>query len=468
MTQKLLSKGYGLGLVAIIVVFLAPQAMKVHAGQPPSPGQTLTANQLDDLVAPIALYPDPLISQILVAATYPLEIVEASQWLQRNPGLTGAALTQAVEQQDWDPSVQALVPFPDVLKHLNEDIGWTTNLGNAFLAQEADVMDAIQRMRAKAAQAGKLADMPQQRVTQVNDSGQIVYVIIPANPDVIYVPIYDPVWIWGAPLYYPYARWYYAPHAPVLYFSRPIAINVFFGTGWRGWNNWGWRPAWTTHNVYVNNTFIHRQNFNSTHLSNFTGSAPWSHDAAHRQGVPYPTPALKEHFRSDVRDNLRPRDIQRGGGTPLPAPGPAPITPRPQGGRELAPSSPNRERGAFGGIENGDASRLHSDHGYSSLGPNRVNPNPAPAPPRGGGGGPAQSAVRPAAPARGGGQPQPQVHPIQPARSSPPAASIPRAPQPQHQSPPVHSAPPPHPSHQAEPSRGGGSNKENGNSRGGR
>src|SRR4249920_225780 len=100
MTQKLLSKGYGLGLVAIIVVFLAPQAMKVHAGQPPSPSHTLTANQLDDLVAPIALYPDPLISQILVAATYPLEIVEASQWLQRNPGLTGPALTQAVEQQD--------------------------------------------------------------------------------------------------------------------------------------------------------------------------------------------------------------------------------------------------------------------------------------------------------------------------------------------------------------------------------
>jgi len=124
------------------------------APQAPPPGQSLGTDQLDGLVAPIALYPDPLLSQILVASTYPLELVQASQWLQRNPGLTGPALTQAAQQQNWDPSIQALVVFPDLVKRLNQDITWTTNLGNAFLAQQSDVMDAVQRMRFKAQQAG--------------------------------------------------------------------------------------------------------------------------------------------------------------------------------------------------------------------------------------------------------------------------------------------------------------------------
>jgi hypothetical protein len=114
-------------------------------------------NQLEGLVAPIALYPDPLISQILVASTYPLEVVEAYQWLQQNPGLTGPALTQAAGAQNWDPSVQALVVFPDVLRRLNEDVNWTTSLGNAFLNQEADVMAAIQQMRVSAQQNGRLS-----------------------------------------------------------------------------------------------------------------------------------------------------------------------------------------------------------------------------------------------------------------------------------------------------------------------
>jgi len=193
---------------------------------PPPPGQTLAPDQLDGLVAPIALYPDPLLGQILVASTYPLELVQAWQWLQRNPGLTGAALTQAAQQQNWDPSIQALVVFPDLVKRLNQDITWTTDLGNAFLAQQPDVMDAVQRMRFKAEQAGKLPSTSQQRVTTTNGPGPPIIDIEPANPQVVYLPNYDPAYIWGPPLYYPYANWFYPPLLGGAYFG--------FGAG-SGW-----------------------------------------------------------------------------------------------------------------------------------------------------------------------------------------------------------------------------------------
>src|SRR5271166_3111575 len=156
-------------------LFVLGSGFLLGQDQPPAlppPNQALTPDQLDDLVAPIALYPDPLLSQIMVASTYPLEVVQAFQWQQRNPGLNGPALTQAAQQQNWDPSIQALVVFPDVMKRLNDDVTWTTNLGNAFLAQQNDVMDAVQRMRQKAQQAGKLASTPQLNVVNTNDGGQ--------------------------------------------------------------------------------------------------------------------------------------------------------------------------------------------------------------------------------------------------------------------------------------------------------
>src|ERR1022692_1865794 len=216
--------------------------------QLPPPNQALTPDQLNDLVAPIALYPDPLVSQIMVASTYPLEVVQAYQWLQRNPGLNGPDLTAAAQQQNWDPSVQALVMFPDVLKRLNDDVSWTTNLGNAFLAQQQDVMDAVQRLRQQAQQAGKLASTPQENVVTGNEGGQPYIGIEPANPDVIYVPVYDPGWIWGPPLYYPYPRWYWPPRS-VIYggigfgFGGGINVGFFFGGGWNGWGGWGDRKS---------------------------------------------------------------------------------------------------------------------------------------------------------------------------------------------------------------------------------
>src|SRR5579859_2184930 len=178
---------------------------------PPPPDQTLTPDQLNDLVAPIALYPDPLLSQVLVAATYPLEVVQAYQWQQKNPGLNGPALTQAAQQQNWDASVQALVIYPDVMKRLNDDVAWTTNLGNAFLAQQQEVMDAVQRMRQRAQQAGKLQSTPQENVQTTPDNGQPYIEIEPANPEVIYVPVYDPAWVWGPAAWYPYPRWWWPP-----------------------------------------------------------------------------------------------------------------------------------------------------------------------------------------------------------------------------------------------------------------
>ena len=248
----------------------------------------------------------------MVAATYPLEVVQAYQWVQRNPGLNGPALTQAAQQQNWDASVQALVVFPDVLKRLNDDVTWTTNLGNAFLAQQQDVMDAVQRMRQSAQQAGKLASTPQENVVTATDAGQPVIQIVPANPAVIYVPAYDPAWIWGPPLWYPYPRWYWPPRSIIvggLGFGFGLGINMgfFFGGGWGGWGGWGWHPGWGNHTVIVNNTFIHRYNFNTANIANVHGTSVWAHDPGHRAGVPYANSALRSQYQGNVRQSVAQR-----------------------------------------------------------------------------------------------------------------------------------------------------------------
>jgi len=343
----------------------------------PPPNQTLTPDQLNDLVAPVALYPDPLVSQIMVACTYPLEVVQAYQWLQRNPGLSGPALTSAAQQQNWDPSIQALVMFPDVLKLLNDDITWTTNLGNAFLGQQQDVMDAVQRMRQSAQQAGKLAPTPQENVVSTTDNGQPYIEIVPADPDVIYVPVYNPIWIWGPARWYPYPRWFWPPESIIVGgvgfgFGAGINIGFFFGASWGGWGGWGWHPGWGNHTVIVNNTFIHQYNFNSSHLANVHGTAVWQHDPAHRAGVPYANSTLNDRYRGNVRQSVAPR------ATPEPA-----QTER-FGNREVPRSTPPQQenRGVFSGMEHGSAATTHAEHGFSSLGAARSAPAA-----RGGGGG---------------------------------------------------------------------------------
>jgi hypothetical protein len=351
---------------------------------PPPAGQPLTADQLGDLVAPIALYPDPLLSQILVATTYPLEVVEAGQWLQKNPGLTGTALTEAAQQQNWDPSIQALVVFPDVIKLLTTDVTWTTNLGNAFLAQQSDVMAAVQTMRQRAQQNGKLAPNPEETITTTEQNGQPAIDIEPANPDVMYVPEYDPAWIWGAPLYYPYPAWYWPGPSIVvggLGFGFYPAVNVgfFFGGGWGGWAGWGWHPAWGTRGIVINNTFIHRYNFNTSGMATLRGTTAWSHNPVHRQGVPYSNARLNNQYRQEVNRNLRPAQApqaaERAGNVER------------MGNRSIPASAPPARNGnVFSGAENGREAQVHADHGYSSMGPARSAPAPRAAPaPRSGG-----------------------------------------------------------------------------------
>lgn len=253
-----------------------PQTSSSSADVPRIPPE-----QLDSLVAPIALYPDPLLAQTLAASTYPLELVQLQQWLARNPGLKDKPLADAVAKQPWDPSIQAMAALPDVVKRLTDDIQWTTDLGNAFLAQQSDVMGAVQRMRQKAQTTGNLKSTPQQKVeTEVVESKQVI-VIEQADPQVVYVPSYDPTVVYGAPVY-PYPPIYYPPPG---YYAAGAAISfgvgVAMGAAWGG--GWGWNAGWGHNDIEINRN----NNFNRNTNINANRSGTWQHNAAHRGGAPY-------------------------------------------------------------------------------------------------------------------------------------------------------------------------------------
>ena len=218
-------------------------------GAPAQPYTQETPQQLQQLVAPIALYPDSLVAQILAASTFPDQVVEADRWVQEHPGLQGDALGQAVDQQPWDPSVKALTAFPSVLGNMDKNLSWTSSLGDAYYNQQQDVMDAIQVMRQQAQAAGNLRTSPQQVVTA--QGGTIV--IQPANPDVVYVPAYDPWVVYGGPImawpgWYPYPGIWY--NGPYLSFGIGFGIGFFGGFGW-GWHHWGF--DWHNHYATFNN-----------------------------------------------------------------------------------------------------------------------------------------------------------------------------------------------------------------------
>jgi len=234
----------------------------------------LSPEQLQQLVAPIALYPDALVAQILAASAYPTQVVEAERFLQQNPNLKGKDLGDQVEQQDWDPSVKALTQFPTVLANLDKDLSWTSELGDANYNQQADVMQAIQFMRQKAEEAGNLKTTPQQTVTT---QGSTV-VIQPANPDVVYVPEYNPNFIYGYPVgYWPGFYPWWGIGGPYLGFGVGFGIGPFFGFGW-GWHGWGldWYHrgvlygggpyAFHSHAFYDRNAYFH---------GNYRGYAPY-------------------------------------------------------------------------------------------------------------------------------------------------------------------------------------------------
>jgi Protein of unknown function (DUF3300) len=279
------------GSVAILCALILPlQQMSAYQQQAQPQGAQaalLGPDQLDSLVAPIALYPDPLLSQVLVASTYPLEIVEAGRWLKANTNLQGKQLADAATKQSWDASIQAMVAFPDVLKQLDDNITWTTDLGNAFLAQESDVMSAVQRLRQKAQQNGKLTSSEQQKVVTAKENNVTYIEIQPSNPQVIYVPSYNPTVIWGAPPVYAYPPIYYPPYsagAVVAASAISFGVGMAVGAMWGGGGGWGWGCGWGHGSVNINNNFIRQNNFNRTSISN---SNRWQHNSAHRSGVPY-------------------------------------------------------------------------------------------------------------------------------------------------------------------------------------
>ena len=286
-----------------------PPQGQLPAGQPapgydqqqPSNAPRLSPQDLSNLVAPVALYPDMLLSQVLAASTYPLEISEAEQWMQQNAGLRGQQLIEAAKQQPWDPSVQALVAFPQVMNTLSGNIRSTTDLGNAFLSQQADVMDAIQRLRASARDNGRLVNTPQQRITYEQQNGQNAIVIQPTNPQMVYAPVYNPAYVWGPPVY-----GYYPPLGyPGIGLGIAYGVGTFLGGLFAGlltFGGWGWGLSWLTHGLFLNGLFFSHFGFHGYGGYGFHGGygyasrAAWVHNPAHRLGVPYAGHYAAAHY----------------------------------------------------------------------------------------------------------------------------------------------------------------------------
>ena len=269
------------------------------------PANKIPNDQLDSLVAPIALFPDPLLAQTLAASTYPLELIQLHQWLQKNKTLKDKALADAVAKQPWDPSVQAMAGLPDLVKRLADDIQWTTDLGNAFLAQQSDVMDAVQRMRTKAKDSGNLKSSEEIKVeTKVVESKTVV-VIEQSNPQVIYVPTYNPTVVYGVPIY-PYPPIYYPPP---YYGAIAFSAGVFMGAAmWGG--GWGWGCGWGGGgNIYINNNnnFNRINHFQGGNRNNIgsgnigSGNSNWQHSPEHRGGTPYSDRATADRFGGNAR-----------------------------------------------------------------------------------------------------------------------------------------------------------------------
>jgi hypothetical protein len=256
------------------------------ATQSPQASELLKPEQLEALVAPIALYPDELLANVLAASTYPLEVMQADRWLKEHKTLKGDALKKEVEKQSWDNSIKALASTADVIAMMSDKVDWTKGLGDAVLAQQPDVMDAIQRLRSKAYDNKKLVTTKQQKVSVQTQENKQAIVIEQADPNTMYVPYYDPAAVYGA---WPYAEY------PPYYFGYPsyigagvIAAGLAFGTAWaigRWGNYWGGGCNWGSRNLYVNH-------FNrTTNIGN-----NWQHNPAHRQGVRYNNANVQQRF----------------------------------------------------------------------------------------------------------------------------------------------------------------------------
>lgn len=254
--------------------------------------QTISKEQLEQLVAPIALYPDSLLTQVLMASTYPLEIVQAARWAQANPKMKGKALEEAMQKQSWDASVKSLTAFPTVLAMMNEKLDWTQQLGDAFLAQQADVLAAVQSLRERADNAGTLKSTKQQKVAKATSGSQSYITIEPTDPDVVYVPAYNPTYVYGSWPYPSYPPYYWYPPG---YVAGP---GIWWGSGIiAGGILWG-IANWGRNEININ---VDRYNrFNRTNITN----GQWQHNVAHRKGVPYANKRINDQFRRPNQGNL--------------------------------------------------------------------------------------------------------------------------------------------------------------------
>ena len=320
-------------LAVLLIVGIALSAEQATAPAQPSAqsqakAQPFKPEELEQIVAPIALYPDSLLAQVFMASTYPLEIVQAARWSKDHPDVKGDAVSKAVEKEPWDASVKSLIAFPDVLTMMNEKLDWTQKLGDAFLAQQKDVMDAVQRLRTKAKEAGNLKSGKEQTVkTEAAPAGapapQII-VIESKDPEVIYVPTYNPTVVYGAwpyPAYPPYYYYppYYAPGAAFFSFSVGVVVG---GAIW-GNCNWGGNDIDIDVNRYNNfnrneinggnrnqiNNGGNRNQINNGGVNN----GKWNHNSDHRQGVGYRDSATQQKYnRGSSQESLQSREDFRG------------------------------------------------------------------------------------------------------------------------------------------------------------
>jgi hypothetical protein len=347
LAQRSLVSLLSLALIfATFPVSLSAQDQDAQAPPPQDnqapPRAQQTPEQLQRLVAPIALYPDSLVAQVLAASTFPDEVVEADRWVQAHPDLKGEALGQAVDQQPWDPSVKALAAFPAVLGNMDKNLSWTSSLGDAYYNQQQDVMDAVQVMRHKAEQTGNLKSTPQQVVKEEGPDIDID----PAQPDVVYVPAYNPWLVYGYPVvawpgWYPYPGIWFG--GPYLSFGLGFGIGWFGGFGW-GWGHWGF--DWHNHYAVFNHgryfsqsrTFYNRSNF-------YRGGA--GRGAVARGGV----------------------NGARGGGYNRPGAAARPFNGNRQAARGYAePRGQSGVRsGAFSGYDHGGQAKSYSSRGSASV-----------------------------------------------------------------------------------------------------
>jgi hypothetical protein len=388
-----------------LLIAQAPDATQTQAEAQKQP---FKPEELEQIVAPIALYPDALLAQVFMASTYPLEIVQAARWSKEHPQVKGDAVAKEMEKQTWDASVKSLVAFPDVLTMMNDKLDWTQKLGDAFLAQQKEVMDAVQRLRAKAKDSGNLKSSKEQTVkTEAAPAGaatpQIIIIESP-SPEVVYVPTYNPTVVYGAWPYPAYPPYYYYPPgyaAGAAFFTFSMGV-VVGGALWGGCN-WGHSDIDINVNRY--NNFNRTNNINRNDINN----GKWKHDSNHRQGVGYRDSATQQKYgRGSSQQGLSSREEFRGraeqGRDQISREGVGnqrdlsgdQLGARDRGGdsqyrdlgggqtrdsnasradgsrsRESGASSRSRSSDAFSGVGNGSSTRAQSSRGTSSRGASR-------------------------------------------------------------------------------------------------